>query len=91
MTRACSAVPRLRTLCTKPPPTTTAGGRRPTEAEVRALAESARNQQKMWDTFVPEGGVKLGDKCAPALRLYPSRSSSVSSIAAVIAFCTQPC
>jgi len=53
-----SGASRLRGLCTKPP----AAERRPTEAEVRALAESARNQQQMWNIFVPEGGVRFGDR-----------------------------
>mmetsp|Transcript_30232 Transcript_30232/g.52856 ORF Transcript_30232/g.52856 Transcript_30232/m.52856 type:complete len:145 (+) Transcript_30232:2-436(+) len=45
-----------RTLCTRPP------ADRPTEAEVRKLAEGARLQQRMWDTFVPEGGIRFGDR-----------------------------
>ena len=63
-----SVAPRLRTFCTKSPPPTS-GGRRPTEAEVISLAESARNQQQMWNTFVPEGGIKFGDKCVPTPRV----------------------
>ena len=35
---------------------------RPDEETVRKLAESARFQQKMWDTFVPERSVKFGDQ-----------------------------
>mmetsp|Transcript_11693 Transcript_11693/g.27007 ORF Transcript_11693/g.27007 Transcript_11693/m.27007 type:complete len:158 (-) Transcript_11693:419-892(-) len=34
---------------------------RPDEQTVRSLGESARLQQKMWDTFVPEQGIRFGD------------------------------
>ena len=41
-----------------PPPASS----RPDAETVRKLAESARFQQKMWDTFVPERSVKFGDQ-----------------------------
>ena len=48
----------VRRICTRPP----APRDRPDEATVRQLAESAKFQQKMWSTFVPEAGIKFGDR-----------------------------
>lgn len=53
-----SAVRRCSSQPTVPPPRIN----RPTEAEVKKLAEDARMQQKVWDTFVPEGGIRFGDR-----------------------------
>lgn len=63
----CLVQPRARALCDKPSKATTttstpSDASRPTAEEVRNLAESARFQQKMWDTFVPERSVKFGDQ-----------------------------
>ena len=69
----CSAVPPrnalggsgvLRRLSTTPPtpPASSAQASRPTEAEVKNLAEAARIQGKMWAIFVPEKGVRIGDQ-----------------------------
>ena len=35
---------------------------RPSEATVKRLAAEAEMQQKMWDLFVPEGGIRFGDR-----------------------------
>ena len=61
----------VRQLCSKPPtpppppgtPTYAASSSsKPTAEQVEALAESAKMQQKMWDTFVPERSVRFGDQ-----------------------------
>ena len=50
--------PAVRRLCAPARPPSD----RPDEKTVRELAESARLQQKMWNTFVPEQGIRFGDK-----------------------------
>jgi hypothetical protein len=64
-----------RGLCTKPPSppssspannasasSSSPASTRPTEEEVKLLAESAKLQEKMWNTFVPERSVRFGDQ-----------------------------
>ena len=49
---------QCRPLATLPP----APRDRPSAAEVQQLAKDAKNQQRVWDTFVPEGGIRFGDR-----------------------------
>ena len=64
--RAVPATTRLtRSLCApppRPPPVGRPGDVRPDAETVKNLAENAKLQQRMWDTFVPEGGIKFGDR-----------------------------
>ena len=50
--------PAGRMMCSKSQPVHD----RPSEATVKRLAQEAKMQQRMWDTFVPEGGIGLGDR-----------------------------
>ena len=54
---------------------------RPDEQTVRALGESARLQQKMWDTFVPEQGIRFGDR---SVRQPMWRCSEMCGVGAMI-------
>ena len=53
-----TAVIRLRCLSSAPQ------SKRPSAETVRQLADSAKIQEKMWSVFVPEQGIRFGDKCA---------------------------
>lgn len=52
--------PRARGLATPP------SSGRPSEQQVKNLAQQAKMQQSMWNLFVPEQGIRFGDKCAHA-------------------------
>lgn len=52
---------RGRRLSTQPP-TPPPAHDRPSAATVKRLAQEAKMQQRMWDTFVPEGGIHFGDR-----------------------------
>ena len=66
---ASLATARPRLLSTKPPPpssssssSSSAASTRPTAEEVKELAESAKFQERMWNTFAPERSVRFGDQ-----------------------------
>ena len=68
-----------RTADTVPSPRPAAADR-PSEATVKRLASQARMQQKVWDLFVPEQGIRFGDRrflalfaAVAALHLYNDR------------------
>ena len=46
----------------KPPPPPSSSTSKPDAETVQQLAESAKFQEKMWNTFVPERGVRFGDQ-----------------------------
>ena len=60
---AAGVITFCRPLCMPPPRPAI---NRPSEATVKRLAEEAKIQQRMWDAFVPEQGIRFGDKCVPA-------------------------
>ena len=84
MWRVCGLASRRATGASRLLSTSPAGrppADRPSAETVRQLAESAKIQEKMWNVFIPERGVRFGDKCAPA-RQACSRRHALSSLPA---------
>jgi hypothetical protein len=57
----CSRV-AVRSLSTGGKVSSVKPANRPSEATVKRLAQEAKLQQAMWNTFVPEQGIRFGDK-----------------------------